>query len=125
MGNWKRQAARAMTLAIAASVAAVLALGTSASADGVASLCDSVTLNLVTNCGFETGDFSGWTTTEAASGSLFFVADASLIAVNSGDFAAAFGAFMPPDTDTISQSIATIPGQPYVVSFFLMNDVGD
>ena len=33
-----------------------------------ASICDHVAGNLVMNCGFETGNFSDWTVTPAASG---------------------------------------------------------
>ena len=37
-------------------------LSLSSSSGAVASsLCDQVQNNLVTNCGFETGDFTGWT----------------------------------------------------------------
>ena len=70
--------------------------------------------NLVVNPGFETGSFSGYTVTEASSG--------SNVSVNSvphtGAFGASFGAIsgLP---DTISQSIATVPGQSYTVSYFL------
>ena|SRR5215472_10192784 len=84
------------------------------------SICDAIAGNLVANCGFETGNFSSWTTTPAAAGSLFGV-DGN---PNSGTFAAFFGATVPPFVDTISQSIATIAGDAYTVSFFLANDGG-
>src|SRR5262249_48593705 len=57
---------------------------------GSPSICDAIAGNLVTNCGFESGDFTGWTQTPASFGSDFFVGDGSLI--NSGNFGAAFGA---------------------------------
>jgi hypothetical protein len=83
------------------------------------SICDAVARNLVTNCGFETGDFTGWTETPAATGSLFGVDGFP----NSGEDAAFFGATDPPDEDMISQSISTIAGQAYNITFFLSNFV--
>jgi hypothetical protein len=35
--------------------------GSSARAQSMPSICDAITGNLVTNCGFESGTFSGWT----------------------------------------------------------------
>jgi hypothetical protein len=92
------------------------------SSDGIdpPSICNAIAGNLVTNCGFETGSFSGWTTTPAAAGSLFGV-DGN---PNSGTFAAFFGAVTPPFEDMISQSIPTIAGHAYTISFFLDNAGG-
>jgi hypothetical protein len=83
------------------------------------SICDAIAGNLVTNCGFETGDFTGWTQTPAGSGSSFGVDGLP----HSGEDAAFFGATDPPDEDMISQSISTIPGQAYNITFFLWNDL--
>ncbi len=71
--------------------------------------------NLVTNPGFETGDFSGWTTIPAASGSLFFV-DGS---PHSGDYAAWFGGVIPGGYDTITQIVPTQAGLGTTFSFWL------
>ena len=79
------------------------------------SLCDSVPGNLVTNCGFETGDLTGWTPTFAASGSLVGVDNAD---VNSGTFDAFFGSTGGLD-DFIDQSVTTIAGDLYNISFFV------
>jgi hypothetical protein len=83
------------------------------------SICDAIAGNLVTNCGFETGDFTGWTEKPATTGSLFGVDGAP----HSGEDAAFFGAADPPNEDMISQSISTIAGQAYNITFFLRNDV--
>jgi hypothetical protein len=68
---------------------------------------------LVTNGGFETGDFSGWTVTPSIT---------SLIGVDGygahdGSYSAYFGASDP--FDTISQVLVTTPGTHYTVSFSL------
>lgn len=126
-----RMSSRARMPAFAGSLMAVLALlglGESAQGKVVApsggidppSICNAIAGNLVANCGFETGNFSGWTTTAAAAGSLFGV-DGN---PNSGTFAAYFGAVTPPFEDMISQSIPTIAGHAYSISFFLDNAGG-
>ena len=76
--------------------------------------CDAVPGNLVTNCGFETGDFSGWD----LSGDLSYtgVDDASS---HSGNF----GAFLGPvyDLGFMAQRLPTNPGDTYGLTFWLAN----
>jgi hypothetical protein len=70
---------------------------------------------LVTNGGFETGNFSSWTTTPASSGTLFGVSTTN---PHTGIYAAYFGAVSTQD-DSISQTLATVAGQSYSISFWL------
>jgi hypothetical protein len=66
--------------------------------------------NLVTNPGFETGDFTGWTVT----GTNFSV-DSGV--GHTGTFAASFGE-VAPAVDDLSQTLATQSGQQYTLTFF-------
>ena len=75
--------------------------------------------NLVANPGFETGNFSGWTTTAASSGSSFGVDNTN---PHSGTFAAFFSG-AGPFFDHIDQSFVTPPGTTYDLSFWLAGDV--
>jgi hypothetical protein len=72
-------------------------------------------IELVVNGDFETGDFTGWTTTPAASGSLISVQDAGV--------ASQVAAFQATDFlhDSISQLVPTTPGAEYTLSFALAN----
>jgi hypothetical protein len=79
---------------------------------GQVSLCDSVTDNLVHNCGFETGDFSEWT----QSGDQSFT-EVTARARASGDWGAEFGPAQ--DLGFISQTISTVANQAYNLTFRL------
>src|SRR5262249_37315761 len=70
--------------------------------------------NLIVNGDFETGDFTGWTTTPAATGSNFGVTTLPPAHDTLGAF---FGA-TAADVDSISQTFATTPGAFYIVTFF-------
>jgi hypothetical protein len=72
------------------------------------------------NGGFETGDFTGWTqsgNTEDTS------VTASSGYVHSGNYGAELGP--PYSLGYLTQNLATVPGQVYVLSFWLSNPSGD
>ncbi|HUI25923.1 MAG TPA: PEP-CTERM sorting domain-containing protein [Candidatus Kryptonia bacterium] len=70
--------------------------------------------NLLINGDFETGDFTGWTQFGDTSFSGVDTSDPE-----AGSFAAFFG---PLDTGGISQTIQTIPGAVYIVTFWLQSE---
>jgi hypothetical protein len=79
--------------------------------------------NLVTNGGFETGDFTGWTVNDPsgftnvgtnATGSSFNFA-------REGNSWANLGA--DPNSGSLSQTFTTVPGQEYTFSFSLATDI--
>jgi hypothetical protein len=82
-----------------------------------ADVCSAVAGNLVVNCGFESGNFTGWTqsgnTTNSGVGNFG-------PGPNSGNFDAFFGPVAVPGF--LSQTIVTTPGASYTVSFFLRNN---
>lgn len=80
--------------------------------------------NLVTNGGFETGDFTGWTVTGDTN--FVGVCSVSTCPYNYSPFMGTYAAYFGPvgDTATISQNIATTPGTEYSLSFYLANPEG-
>jgi len=80
------------------------------------SACDGVDGNLVANCGFETGDFTGWT----QSGDLSFttvVPDSGV--AHTGFYGVAAGPTL--DLGFISQVLPTAAGGTYNLTFWLRN----
>jgi flagellin len=74
----------------------------------------------ITNGGFETTGFTGWTVDHATSGSLLSLGGHA----HSGAGAAWFGAIGAGD-DALSQTFATLPGESYVVTFWLAHGASD
>jgi len=74
--------------------------------------------DLVVNGGFETGDFTGWATTSASSGSNFGVSTAY---AHTGIYGTFFGGSTVGAYDIISQNLATTSGDVYRVSFWVEN----
>jgi hypothetical protein len=79
--------------------------------------CDSVSGNLVKNCGFETGDLTNWTRTEAVHDTIVAI----VIFPHSGNIDAAFNSTNGA-TNFLDQTLATVPGESYTFSFF---DLGE
>jgi hypothetical protein len=84
----------------------------------------SATANLVVNCNFGTGDFTGWTGTSTAdpfsgvdSGDPFTTNPTPF----NGEPSEAFLGSVQVD-DTLTQDLTTATGQTYVVEFALLND---
>jgi len=99
-----------MQWTIASFIALALALGSAGPARAI---------NFVTNGGFETGDFTGWT----LSGNTFFtLVDCGTIVVSphTGACAAALGA--SGSDNSLSQTIPTVPGGTYRLSFWEASD---
>ena len=110
-------------------VGALLGCVVAAGAHATPSACDAIAGNLVANCGFETGDFTSWTTSgsAAAQTSLYGVDGAS---VHTGADEAYFGTqgvtdgvHLPTDSLELSQTLGGLHvGDPYLVSFYLAQD---
>jgi hypothetical protein len=93
----------------------VVILGVNAP-DAKADVCSVVAGNLVVNCGFESGNFTGWT--QSGNTSNTGVGNFPP-GPNSGSFDAFFGP--AGSVGFLTQTIATTPGTVYTVSFFLRN----
>ena len=88
-----------------------------------AEVCNGVANNLVSNCGFETGDFTGWsgtTTTDLFSG----VDNGNPFAMGTTPYEGSFEAFLGSTgaSATLSQTLATTAGDTYNIEFALLND---
>jgi hypothetical protein len=115
------------TISALTCVAASLFLGIQ-QGRAAASICGSITANLVTNCGFETDDFTGWSLSgndvPGELNNLYGVEGQDpidLIFPNSGSYQAYIADFVSNAT-TLSQTLTTVPGGEYTVSLYLAQD---
>lgn len=81
----------------------------------------SANANIITNGGFETGDFTGWTQTGNTSFNGVQCPGPSSV-VAAGNCSAFFGPV--GTTGGISQSLSTVAGQNYLINFALESDGG-
>ena len=95
-------------------LAALLILGTTTQAH--ADTCNGFANNLVSNCGFETGSFAGWSGTST----LDLNSGVDSLAPYSGTYEAYLGSVRTPTT--LSQVLSTVAGSTYLIEFALMND---
>lgn len=100
---------------------ALLFIGIAGSQWAQADTCNGVTGNLVQNCAFGTGDFTGWSGTTTT--------DPYNPVANSVDSYAPYGGLAydaslgsSPSDDTLSQTLSTVAGDQYTIEFALMND---
>lgn len=73
---------------------------------------------LVQNGGFETGDFTGWTLANDDGYDYVDNGSAADISPHSGSYFAAFGQLSSDGLCTISQTLPTVPGISYLLSFW-------
>lgn len=100
-------------------------------------LCNGVAGNLVTNCSFNTGDFTGWTISGNSNnpGSNYFGVDAfdsdnpNVGGLGGTDTGATHGAYLSEDAFdggetpmNLSQTITTVVGDTYQIIFWLSQD---
>ncbi len=97
----------------------VLALAVLFAFGAVASFADDcgVSGNLVVNCGFETGDTTGWVTPDGSTASVGMYSGSPY--AHSGNYAVGFGSVVPTNPNTLGQSISTIAGHDYTIDFWL------
>jgi PKD repeat protein len=111
------------TYTTAGTFAAAL-IETNSSGVPIAGSAATITVSgLILNGGFETGDFTGWTL--AADPSYTFVDYGSVSGITpySGSYEAALGA--PGSLGYLSQTLVTIPGTSYLLSFWLDSPDGE
>ncbi|MGA3080776.1 MAG: PEP-CTERM sorting domain-containing protein [Terracidiphilus sp.] len=105
------------------SIVALLFVGLLGAQSAKADPCNGFAANLIQNCAFGTGDFTGWSGTATAD-AFNFVDQGDPLAIGSTPYnglanEAALGSSTDED---LSQTFATTVGQQYTVQFALLND---
>ena len=80
--------------------------------------------NIVTNGGFETGDFTGWTISGNTGGGSTDGSFSNIGVNSSSAYSGNYGAYFGPvgSLAYLSQNLTTIAGMAYDLSFFLINE---
>ncbi len=86
-------------------------------------LCSSVSGNLVTNCGFETGDFTGWSGTILTDNFAYAGVGGAVPGSEYGPYSGSYGAYFGSgQNDTLFQALNTVAGTTYTIQFALDNE---
>lgn len=97
-----------------------------ATAGNTSSYCNSISANLVANCGFEAGAFTNWTFSGNTSnpGNNYYGVDA--FDANTGNY----GAYLSNDSETdggaalvMSQTLSALPSTTYIISFYVAQPI--
>ena len=80
--------------------------------------------NIVTNGGFETGDFTGWTLSGNTGGAGLTGGSGNIGVDTDSAHSGTYGAFFGPvgSLAYLSQNLSTVAGMTYDLSFFLLNE---
>lgn len=84
--------------------------------------CTSVPGNLITNCGFETGSFAGWT--QGGNTSETFVGSGATSGYSGPNSGSKYALLGPNGYGTLAQVLPTSTGKTYILSFYFAS-LGD
>jgi hypothetical protein len=76
--------------------------------------------NLITNGGFETGDFTGWTLTNDTNSLVYTAIPGTTYVPHSGNYEALLGAY--GSDGTLAQTVSDTGGQKLVLTYWLASD---
>ena len=102
----------------------ILLCGLWAGGAAKADLCSSAS-NLIVNCGFETGDLTGWTGSPTSqAGNWYGVDSFDAFTGNDGAYIAGFGSINAGDTNfaLLEQSFTTLAGQGYTFTYYVAHN---
>ncbi len=90
-----------------------------------ADTCNGFTANLLSNCGFESGSFSGWTGTGTTAGPNYAGTDnGDAFTLSPTPYNGRYEAYLGYQgaTMALTQNVATTAGSTYLIEFALLND---